>query len=139
MPWEIYIIRSQEKNFNLNRDSNFWISSPALYHLSYPGSHASSCFNLPLVMDATLARRCGHDTVCHLLTTSELTSYFTWIWCSNQIINWRQTHNLCIGKFTLSDLKRKIRTSDLRISGPALYHLSYPGSHASSFPNLPLE
>ena len=41
-------------------------------------------------------------------------------------------------------LKRKIRTwtgiltSDLRISRPALYHLSYPGSHASSCSNLPL-
>ena len=46
---------------------------------------------------------------------------------------------------SLSDLKRKIqtwsgiRTSDLRISSPALYHLNYPGSHASSWSNLPLE
>ena len=45
----------------------------------------------------------------------------------------------------LSGLKRKIRiwtgirTSDLRISSPALYHLCYPGSHTSSCPNLPLE
>ena len=60
-------------------------------------------------------------------------------------INWRQTHNLCLGKFTLSDLKRKIRTwtgirtSALRISSPALYHLRYPCSHASSCSNLPLE
>ena len=28
---------------------------------------------------------------------------------------------------------------DLRISSPPLYHLSYPGSHASSCSNLPLE
>ena len=33
------------------------ISSPALYPLSYPGSHASSCSNLPLEMDATVARQ----------------------------------------------------------------------------------
>ena len=43
-----------------------------LYHLSYPGSHASSRSNLPLETDGTLAKRCGHDTICHLLTTSEL-------------------------------------------------------------------
>jgi hypothetical protein len=64
--------------------------------LSYPGSHASSCSNLPLETDATLTRRCGHDTICHLLTTSELTSPFTWIWYSNQIINWKQTHNFSL-------------------------------------------
>ena len=58
------------------RTSDLRISSPALYHLSYPGSHASSCSNLPLEADATLARRCGHDTICHLLTTSELTYYY---------------------------------------------------------------
>ena len=44
--------------------------------MSYPGSHASLCSNLPPETDATLARRCGHDTICHLLTTSELTSLF---------------------------------------------------------------
>jgi len=38
--------------------------------LSYPGSHASSCSNLPLETNATLAS--GHETICHLLTTSEL-------------------------------------------------------------------
>ena len=37
------------------------ISSPALYHLSYPDSHASSCSNLPLETDATFTRRCGHE------------------------------------------------------------------------------
>ena len=51
-----------------------WTSSSVLYHLSYPGSHASSCLNLPLEKDATLAKRCGHDTICHLLTTNKLTS-----------------------------------------------------------------
>ena len=61
---DIYIIRSQEKNTKLNRDSNHR-PSPVLYHLSYPGSHASSCSNLPLETDATLARRCGHETICH--------------------------------------------------------------------------
>ena len=55
--------------------------------------------------------------------------FFSWsINCRiylDQIINWRKTHNLCLGKFTLSDLKRKIwtwtgiRTLDLRISSPA--------------------
>ena len=63
----------------------------------------------------------------------------------NQIINWKQTRNLCLRKFTLSYLRRKIwiwtgiRNSELRISRPVLYHLSYPGSHASSCSNLPLE
>ena len=52
------------------RTSDFRISSSALYHLSYPGSHASSCSNRPLETDAILARQCGHDTICHLLTTS---------------------------------------------------------------------
>jgi hypothetical protein len=50
-------------------------SAPALYHLSYPGSHARSCSNLPLETDATLGRR-DHDNICHLLTTSELTLPF---------------------------------------------------------------
>ena len=52
------IIRSQEKNLNHNRDSNLGPpdSSPALYHLSYPGSQASSCLNLPLETDATFTR-----------------------------------------------------------------------------------
>ena len=75
---------------------------------SYPGSHASSRSNLPLEMDATLERHCGHDTICHLLAASELTSPFIWIWYLNQIIKWKQTCNLCLGKFTLSDLKRII-------------------------------
>ena len=44
--------------------------------LSYPGSHASSRSNLPLETDATFTRRCGHDTICHLLTTSELLRHF---------------------------------------------------------------
>jgi len=97
--------------------------------LSYPGSQASSCPNLPLEMDATLARGCGHDTICHLLTTSKLTSLFTWIWYSNKIIDWKQTHNLCLGKFTLSDLKRKFKCEgknschDL-ISNPSYIHIS---------------
>ena len=127
------------------RTSHLRISSPVLYHLSYPGSLASSCSNLPLEMDATLARPCGHGTICHLLTISKLTLPFTWIRYSNQTIKWKETYNLCLGKFTLSDLKRKIpiwteiRTSDLRISSPALYHLIYPGSHARSCSNHPLE
>ena len=110
------------------RTSDLRISSPAHYHLSYPGSHDSSCSNLPPETDATFTRRCGHD-ICHLLTTSELTSLFTWIWYSNQIINWKQTHNLCIWIFTLSDLKRKIkcegkkRCHDL-ISNPLYIYLS---------------
>ena len=53
--------------------------------------------------------------ICHII-----------ICYSNQIINWKQTHNLCHGKFKLSDLKRKIWTSDLQISSLALYHLWYP-------------
>ena len=50
---------------------------------------------------------------------------------STIFINWKQTHNLCLGKPILSDLKRKIQTwtgiraSDLRISSPVLYYLSY--------------
>ena len=35
----IFIVGSQEKNSNLNWDSDLRISSPALYQ-SYPGSHA---------------------------------------------------------------------------------------------------
>ena len=42
-------------------------SSLELYHLSYPGSHASSCSNLPLETDATFTTRCGHDTICHFI------------------------------------------------------------------------
>ena len=34
-------------NLNQNWDLNLRISRPALYHLSYPGSHASLCSNLP--------------------------------------------------------------------------------------------
>ena len=59
------------------RTLDLQISSPALYHLSNPGSHASSCSNLSLEMDATLVRQCGLDTICHLLTTNELTSPYT--------------------------------------------------------------
>ena len=65
----------QEKNLNQKRDLNFGppdLYSLELYHLSYPGSHANSCSDLPLETDATLERHCGHDTICHLLTTSEL-------------------------------------------------------------------
>ena len=39
--------------------SDLRISSPALYHLSYPGSPGSLQSNSPLEMDATLARHCG--------------------------------------------------------------------------------
>ena len=39
----------------------------------------------------------------------------------------------------LFKFKRKIRTSDLRISSLALYHLSYPDSIESTGLNLPLE
>ena len=35
-------------------------SSQALCHLSCPGSHASSCSNLPLETDATCTSWCGH-------------------------------------------------------------------------------
>ena len=56
------------------RSSDLRISSPALYRLNYPGSHASSFSNLSLETDGTLARRCGLDTICHLLATSELIS-----------------------------------------------------------------
>ena len=58
----------------------------------------------------------------------------------SNIINWKQTHNLCLAKFTLSDLKRKTqtwtgsRTSHLRIFSPALYRLSYPASHPGRAP-----
>ena len=76
------------------RTSYLWITSPALYHLSYSGSHASSCSNLPLATDDTWTRGCVLDTMCHLLTTSELTSPFKWIWYSNQIIYWKHTYNL---------------------------------------------
>ena len=88
--------------------SDLRISSPALYHLSYPSSHASSNSNLPLETDATLARWCGHDTIWLLFITSELILPFTLIWYSNQIIIGRQIHNLCLGKFTLSEFNRKI-------------------------------
>ena len=43
-------IRSQENNF-FDPEPDLRISSPALYQLSYPGSHASSCSNLPLETD----------------------------------------------------------------------------------------
>ena len=76
------------------RNLNLRISSPAHYHLSYAGSHASSCSNPPLETDATLARWCGHDTICHSLTTSKLTLPFKHEYDSNQIITWKQTYNL---------------------------------------------
>ena len=64
---KFYIIRSQEKNSTGVRTSDHRISSQALCHLSYPGSHASSCSNLSLETDATSTRRCGHDTTCHYI------------------------------------------------------------------------
>ena len=92
---------------------------------------------MPAHVQISLLRRMqllpGMTLSAILLTTWELTSPFRWIWYSNQIINWIQSHNLCLGEFTLLDLKIKIRTwteirtSDLRISSPALYQLSYPG------------
>ena len=40
---------------------------------------------------------------------------------SNKIINWKQTHNLCLGKFTLLDLKRKLnRNRDSKLGPPDL-------------------
>ena len=47
---------------------------------------------------------------------------------SNQLIKWKQTYNLCLFTFTLSNFKRKIWTwtrdsnSDLQTSSLALYH-----------------
>ena len=70
-------MRSQREKFEPEPGFELLISSQVLYPLSYPGSHASSCSNLHLETDATLARWCGLDTICHLLTTSELTSPFT--------------------------------------------------------------
>ena len=40
------------------------------------------------------AMRSWHSVI--ILTTSELTSPFTRIWYSNQVINWNQTHSLCL-------------------------------------------
>ena len=47
MPWEIYVIRFQDRNLNLNWDSNLEISCLALYHLNYSGSPASSLKSSP--------------------------------------------------------------------------------------------
>ena len=38
-------------------------------------------------------------------------------WYLNQIINWKQTRNLCLGKFTLIDLKRPEPGYEPRTSG----------------------
>ena len=66
LPWEIFTLYDlKRKTWTTTgiRTSILRISSPALYHLSYPGSHAgsSSCSNLPLETDATFTRRCCHD------------------------------------------------------------------------------
>ena len=42
-------------------------------------------------------------------------------------------------EITISDIERKIRISDLRISSLALYHLNYPGSIDGTGLNLSLE
>ena len=61
-----------------------------------------------------------------LLTTSEITSPFTWIWYSNQYINWKQTHNFCLGKFTLLDLIQLIiRSSQLVLVFETLENLCH--------------
>jgi hypothetical protein len=39
----------------------------------------------------------------------QLVLFFSAWYFANQIIKWKQTYNLCLGKFTLSDLKRKTR------------------------------
>jgi hypothetical protein len=89
------IIRSQEKNLNLNRDSNF--GPPDLYHLSYPGSPASSRSNLTLETDATLARHCGQRLYLPYVNHRRTNLAFkAWIMNPNHIIKWKQTYNLCL-------------------------------------------
>ena len=81
MPYIIQILLSDFKRKIWTRTGirtlDLQISSLALYQLSYPDSIASSCSNSPLEnTDATSQGLVVCDTICHLLTTSELTLPF---------------------------------------------------------------
>ena len=97
----------------------------------------SFCFFYPMALFPAMSCNSYLSVRCDLMFQI---CYFKNSSCCAQCILYHSHYN-----YTLYDLKRKIRTrteirtTDLRISSPALYHLSYPGSHASSCSNLPLQ